>query len=651
MRSIAEIAFRLKQEALNLYWFAAAPAPALDAPPAPFAVLPDPRAVARALRGTAFAAAVERLAAEIAEHRFPVFGQVIHTGPEIDWRRDYVHARSTPASYFRRIPYLDFAAVGDHKIVWELNRHQHLITLAQAWLLTGREEFRAEIERQLTSWWKANPFQRGINWTSALEVAFRALSWIWVYHLTGEAMTPDFRRLFLLELYRHGLHLEANLSIYFSPNTHLLGEAVALHAAGSLFPGFPRAEKWRRRGREIVLAQMEFQVHEDGGHFEQSTYYHVYALDFFLLHHALEAAPAGYLSKLRRMGEYLDAVMGPARLLACLGDDDGGRVFHPYGDRARFARATLATCAAVFRDAGWAHDPADHHEQAVWWLGPRGPGEAPSRPAGGSRLFPVTGLAVMRQADCHVLADAGPFGYGGAGHSHSDTLSVVARRGEDEILIDPGTFTYLADPHWRAWFRGSAAHNTIRVDGCDQARMTGPFRWAEKPAVEVRRWESGAEMDFLYAVCRGRVVHRRRIVFLKPRELLLTLDEVEGPEGEHLVEQFWHLGAAAEKRLALAGGGAAGRTEGGGHGWRSKVYGSKTPATVIRVERRGSLPVALAAAICLAAEPTGGALALEAAPQGWLLRYAGNGSRVFVSFPAGDGLPDLVSHSTLTDHP
>ena len=68
----------------------------------------------------------------------------------------------------------------------------------------------------------------------------------------------DFRGRFLTELYRHGLHLDANLSVYFSPNTHLLGEAVALHALGVLFPLFPGAHDWAKRGARIVAEQMSF---------------------------------------------------------------------------------------------------------------------------------------------------------------------------------------------------------------------------------------------------------------------------------------------------------------------------------------------------------------------------------------------------------
>src|SRR6185437_15408776 len=160
--------------------------------------------VVNALRGSEYAAQIERLAESVLAHLIPLFGGAIETGPEVHWRRDYVHGRESGLRYFRLIPYLDFARVGDHKVIWELNRHQHLVLLAQAYRLTGRHEFFDETVRQLESWFAQNPFPRGMNWASALEVAFRALSWIWIYHLAAAAMPEDFRRRFLTALYRHG---------------------------------------------------------------------------------------------------------------------------------------------------------------------------------------------------------------------------------------------------------------------------------------------------------------------------------------------------------------------------------------------------------------------------------------------------------------
>ncbi len=481
------------------------------------------------------------IAESILAHRFPLLGHTIETGPEIRWRRDYVSGIETPARYFRFIPYLDRQRAGDHKIVWELNRHQHWVILAQAYLRTRRQALLDEIERQFSSWVAQNPYLRGINWTSALEVAFRALSWIWVLNLAGGELERGFAERLVAELYRHGAYLERNLSVYFSPNTHLLGEAVALHALGKLFA----KRRWVERGGRLVLEQMKRQVRPDGSHFEQSSYYHGYALDMFRFHAALERTPAWYGERLERIEAYLADLMGPSRRLPLIGDDDGGR-----------------------------------------FLGAR---EVVHEGGRESRFYPDAGMAVMVSSGVHVLVDAGPFGPGSAGHSHSDTLSVVVRAGDEDVLIDPGTYTYVGDPTWRDRFRGSAMHNTVRIGGRDQAVPAGPFRWAGRPRVEVCEWRTGPDQDFLDAVCTyAGFRHRRRVTFFKPDRLEIV-DEVEGGPAE----QFWHPGAEVRRfgpgefaigaRARLVCSAAAEWEEGGEFGWRSTAFGTKEPAPVIRV--------------------------------------------------------------------
>ncbi len=611
-RSPQEIAFRLKQEFRNLSLWLRPPAPPL---PRNLIVtfLPDPAAVADAIRDTPAAVAMIAVAGQILAHRLPVLGLTIDTGSAIRWRRDYVSGKEPPAAYFRRIPYLDAARAGDHKVIWELNRHQHLVVLAQVFRLTGQAEFPREVARQLESWFEANPFQCGINWASALEVAFRALSWIWVLHLCGDALGGAVRTRLLTGLYHHGLHLACNLSYYFSPNTHLLGEGVALHALGILFREVAGAESWESLGAEVVNQEFERQVRPDGSHFEQSSYYHVYALDMFLFHAILAGQVETYLPKLDAMAEYLDALMGPGRSLPFIGDDDGGRFFYPYGDRERFGRATLATCGAVLRRPEWIREDTDLYEQddlyeqAVWWLGPQilDRDRVSHRAARESRLFGDSGTAVMVNGDVSVIIDAGPFGPFRSGHSHADTLSLVARKGESDLLIDPGTFTYVGDPHWRQVFRGTAAHNTIRIAGLDQGDPAGPFAWNNPPRVALTQWESNSAADYLGAECRYRgCVHRRRVLFLKP-DLLFILDEVSGGAAE----QFWHPGAPAEMvnpgcfrigdagTLLLDDSGPAELTYGGEFGWRSRVFGVKEPAPVIvkRGNRRFGAVLALSA--------------------------------------------------------
>lgn len=606
-RSAAELAFRLRQELANIggqiikpRLSASTDVPRLD--------LPDANWAARRVKGTPYAAEVEQLAAQILEHRFPILGFTIEAGREIDWRRDYIHGKTSGLDYFRFVRYLDFDAVGDHKIVWELNRHQHLVLLAQAAEISGDQKHLDEIVRQLDTWFLQNPYQRGINWASALEVAFRALSWVWIFHIAGKRFTQEFRKRLLTGIYQHGCFIENNLSVYFSPNTHLLGEAVALHAIGALFPQFPRSARWTAQARAIVHRQMEAQVRPDGSHFEQSSYYQIYAADMFLFHLLLDPdAPLAFKDRLGKMTDYIDALLGPERSMPSpFGDDDGGRFFHPYGDKSAYGRATLATAALLLeRDYGF--EESDVYQQGVWWLSSRLL-RSVSRPRGlrGSDLqFADAGVSIAIRDNATVRFKWGSFGAGGAGHSHADVLSITARLDGDELLIDPGTCTYMASAATRDWFRSVAAHNTVRIDGLNQASPENPFRWAGKPQVlPIDPWTA--------AVTYSGMTHRRNINLSRAGLVIIT-DEIDGPprDAEHFVEQFWHCGVEVrmltpscfaigrQARLHLQPGTQRDWEVGGEFGWRSPAYGVREAAPVVRASLRGTFPMKLVAILDL----------------------------------------------------
>jgi hypothetical protein len=618
VRSIAEIRFRLRQEGANAWMLAFAPSlPAQATIAGPLTALPPPDEVVPRLRESHLAGEIERLAESICRHRFELLGYVIETGPDIRWRRDYVHQVESDLHFFRRIPYLNSALAGDHKIIWELNRHQHLVVLAQAWQLTGRVEFLEEIPRQLESWWRQNPYLRGINWNSALEVAHRALSWIWICHLTGPSLPRECAKRLLNELYRHGVYLEHNLSVYFSPNTHLLGEAVALHALGVLFPIWPRSRTWQSLGGRIVAEQMRKQVRADGSHFEQSSAYHIYATDLFLFHALLEPVDAAYRGKLRLMADYLAALSSSRDIvIPLLGDDDGGRLFHPYGNRRRFGAATLASCCVLFGSDDWPYLPTDTYQQAAWWFGEKALSRRGHPGHTEARLFPDAGVAILSSAPALIAVDTRAFGHANAGHSHAHALQVVCRRRDRDILIDPGTYTYVGEPEWRSRFRGTAFHNTVRVDGLNQATEIGPFRWTNKPVSEVLRWVRHEDWCLLDAACTFHGFrHRRTLLWMPRREILAVVDKVEQvsriDRQTHGIEQLWHCGGdvarlskgnyriGAQSLLVVPPASEVAITE----GWQSEVPGNKVPRPVIVVQQQVSLPTVMVAMLFFQPQP------------------------------------------------
>jgi len=224
----------------------------------------------------------------------------------------------------------------------------------------------------------------------------------------------------------------------------------------------------------------------------------------------------------------------------------------------------------------------------------------------------------------------------------------VARFGRDQILIDPGTFTYVSGAEWRDRFRGSAMHNTVRVDGQDQATPGGPFRWLNKPEVVLAQCILGETEDYLDASVRyAGFIHRRRFLFRKP-DLLFLLDQVNGPPGEHLIEQFWHLGMTSSPlpengaqvgphaRLIVTAGPRLEWIEAGDIGWGSPVFGMKEPAQVLRVWTRSFLPATVGVLLELSENPAAvqlrldhddGAVVLRSAePRGFTVRFPDDGT-------------------------
>jgi hypothetical protein len=495
---------------------------------------------------------------EICRHHFRLLGyENLNYGAEIDWHLDAVHEKRTPLLPWFKINFLDFTQAGDHKIIWELNRHQHLVTLAKAWLLTRDERYAKESIAQWYSWQRANPYPLGVNWASSLEVAFRTLSWFWLQHLLdGCPVVPaDFSKDLLRAFALNGRHIFQYLSTYFSPNTHLLGEAVALFFIGTLCPQISAAGKWKTQGWIILQQEARRQVRPDGIYFEQSLYYHVYALDF-LLHARLLASrnaveiPSSFDQVIKRMLAVVQALsqVGPPD---GFGDDDGGRVFNPRRNRAEHMTDPLAVGAAMFHDEGLRASAA-LTEEAIWMFGAEAeqwtskPGDA-NRNAK-SHAFEDGGIYIAANREPYpqqMIIDAGPLGTGRGGHGHADALSVKISFGDRPWLVDAGTFAYITLGDERQFFRGTRAHNTLAVDGLDQAQPHGPFAWNALPVTEVECWIPGASFALFAGHHSGyerlaAPVRHRRFVFHLHGAFWLVRDVAEG-QGAHLLETSWHF--------------------------------------------------------------------------------------------------------------
>jgi uncharacterized heparinase superfamily protein len=555
-------------------------------------------------------------------------------GQEVDWHFDPVHNRRAPRVAWPKVPYLN-PEFGDHKVIWEINRHQHWLQLGRALWLTGGTRYAAGVVRLLESWLAANPPLVGINWASMLEIGFRSISWTWTMHallaVSGSETQPgsvDAPRSpwlvdMLVALDRQLTHVEQNLSYYFSPNTHLTGEALALYVVGSALPELRASGRWVQTGRRVLLDEIDRQVLPDGGHAERSMHYQRYTLDFYLLALMtavqtgdLEAVPR-LRSAATRLAEFTLALADDRGRLPLIGDDDGGMLWPIAGRDCQDVRDSLALAAIVLSRPDLARWGLA--EEAFWVAGRLAVERAASieshvteSRAIESRTFADTGYVVMRDhAGGHAVLDAGAHGYMNGGHAHADALALTLTLRTRPFLIDPGTSTYTMDGRLRDRMRSSMSHNTVAIDGRSQAVASGPFHWRTRADARVEISRHNPCFDWVEAAhdAYAPLTHRRS-VFRSAASGWLVVDDIAGRGGPHLAATHWHLDPAWMLKADGPGRVCARHMDGdvawllhdgqetrlvhgdeeSGLGWFAPAYGTLLPTWTAVVARDGVAP-------------------------------------------------------------
>ena len=379
-------------------------------------------------------------------------------------------------------------------LLWRFNLH-YLQPLA----LLDRDAAHALVR----DWRRANPPGTPVAWhpyPTAMRLTHALTS--------GHDWAPDVQA----SLYRQAGWLARTLETYH-PGNHLIENARALVLAGAWFAGQGEADGWTARGRAILRREVADQVLADGAYFERSPMYH--ALMLHAWGDVLNATPpahpdaAGLTLTVRAMAEALASMC------------------HPDGQIALFNDATLEI----------APPPSALLDYAERLVGPfdRGP-----------RDLPDAGLYRLEDADAVVLADFGVIGpdYLPA-HAHADIFAFEASFGGLRFVTDTGVSEYAGER--RAWDRGTPAHNTVSIDGRDQAEVWASFRVARRwPPVGVERISAdGAErvrgtFHGWTALLGDALRHRRETILDTSARVLRIVDDVGGV-GEHDIVARVHL--------------------------------------------------------------------------------------------------------------
>jgi hypothetical protein len=478
---------------------------------------------------------------------------------QIDWHLDWQTGMRFQSRFYRSIRHSSLQTGADLKRVWEVNRNQFLLTLGKAYWLTREPRYAEEIIRLIESWISANPVYLGVNWQESLELALRLLSWIWSLRMIADSdclVEASLRRI-LISIALQRDHISRHLSLYYSPNTHLLGEALGLFVVDTAFPGIGIAGPKANEALRILETELTRQVAEDGSHRERSAYYHCYALEMYLLvtilgrQHGIEF-PQFWMKRLERMAEFLLAIVRPDGSLARFGDDDGGRTLRLNDEDYYHPRSLLAVAAVLFERGDFKHAADEPPEEVFWMCGEEGvesflhleKAEIPGK----QMWFPDAKIAILRSGggprDAWLASVGQPMGFLGSGHSHPAFASFELDLDGKPVIVDPGTYTYGTSSPWRDHFRLMEMHNVVQIDGKHYFAPVGPFSWKQTEVVEelsLRRDSSiCAQFGYRIGAQVGQPVEHIRTWRLDSSCCATISDEFVGT-GKHRLTFWLHL--------------------------------------------------------------------------------------------------------------
>ena len=392
----------------------------------------------------------------------------------------------------------------DIKLPWELSRCQHFILLGEAYDITRDERYAREYCNQIADWINNNPVRYGPNWAVTMEVGIRIANWVVVllYFVKSRELNDVFFATLLKSASEHGQHIMANLeNISLITSNHYMGNIAGLYMHSVLCPVLKESKEWKAFAKKELEKEIFRQTFEDGWDFESSTAYHrlvteMFLYPFLLAEYLNEPFSDNYAERLKRMIEVLGTCAKPDGTVPQIGDNDDGRFLIFRADR----------------------DFADRRTDYLLETANSNSRIAPEVNGSRSVSYAHAGRYLFRSPRIYLMVASGPKGQAGrGGHAHNDVLSFELNVDGKDIIVDPGTYCYTADPEGRNRFRSVLSHTTLCWEGLEPCSFDkGLFMLPEEGVLKVEACNLGASEDFFSAVYKykGRF-HRREIHFKK----------------------------------------------------------------------------------------------------------------------------------------
>jgi hypothetical protein len=500
---------------------------------------------------------------KICNHIFNFLGSNDTILTEIDWNHDFKnnYRWNSNQYYLGTTDHLDYIRKGikaDIKIPWELSRFQHIVTLGKAFWYTNDEKYVEEFIQELESWMDNNPVKLGVNWTCSMDIAIRAVNWIWGYYFFSESdlLTDKLKIEFLKILFLHGRHIINNLEFGEVRGNHYLSNIAGLIYLGIFFQESQEAKGWLSKGISALIEEMDYQIYPDGMNAELSINYHRLVTEIFAattvlcLKNDIEL-PKSYMDQLERMFGFILVYTKPDGSAPQIGDVDDGRfqiISNYYGWDRQDHRYLLSIGAELFGRNDFKPTNQEFDEETFWLISNLKKLNTRNYQNSDSISFENSGFYLMHHEDHYMIIDgSSPNPKYLQGHRHNSALSFELFAYDKSFIIDPGSYVYTSDKKMRNLFRSTQYHNVVRVDNEEQNTFNNdPFYMGTEAKTKILNWKVTDEKDFFegehygYERLNDPVIHRRQIIFNKKKKFWIINDILYG-NNKHLFELYYHL--------------------------------------------------------------------------------------------------------------
>ncbi|MGB9665226.1 MAG: heparinase II/III family protein, partial [Ignavibacteria bacterium] len=200
-------------------------------------------------------------------NKFQTLGSgLVNLGDKINWHQDFKSSRIWKKEFYTKIDSKHSINGSDIKIPWELSRFHQAQWLAKAFLISNDEIYAEKFFELLSHWIDENPFCYGVNWNCAMEVAIRAVNWIFALHIfkLSKYFSNEIKEKIYKSLYQHGLFIRNNLEFGRRNGNHYLSDLMGLIWLGAFFFNHSFGKKWFRFAQKELEKENQIQVYDDG---------------------------------------------------------------------------------------------------------------------------------------------------------------------------------------------------------------------------------------------------------------------------------------------------------------------------------------------------------------------------------------------------